>query len=239
MFLARQAHYNHGSLVIDETQHEFLPKTETYPASKYPSSLENMNFTTSAPFQEVHSHWQRMQTFANVNESTNISESFLDGSNRHHDGLAPQNVRYRYKANAPQPHPFQDVSRSFGPSTPHFRTNFIWNRDVNKFTYMLDRVKRSELFRRHMREIRESPFKKNFTGEVKYKRSKRQNGEMDGETLCQTTSKFIMPKTALNKHGAWMYVVNMENTNEKYTQLVKSEVCVAVFTLFEVLGTLG
>ncbi|KAK9888657.1 hypothetical protein WA026_000886 [Henosepilachna vigintioctopunctata] len=102
-----------------------------------------------------------------------------------------------------------------------------YSRDVNKFTHLHDRVKRSELLRSHMRQIRESEFKKNFTGEVNLKRSKRQNGGLGSDELCQSRSTFVMPRAALNKNGVWMYVVNMENDNQKYTQLVKSEVCIS------------
>lgn len=55
-------------------------------------------------------------------------------------------------------------------------------------------------------------------------RSKRQNA-LSGQTLCETTSSYIMPRAALNNKGNWMYVVNMPELDNRYTQLVKSETC--------------
>ncbi|XP_011303304.1 uncharacterized protein spz5 [Fopius arisanus] len=44
-------------------------------------------------------------------------------------------------------------------------------------------------------------------------------------SLCETNSQYIMPRAALNNRGNWMYVVNLPETREKYSQLVKSETC--------------
>ncbi|KRT80930.1 hypothetical protein AMK59_6125 [Oryctes borbonicus] len=57
-----------------------------------------------------------------------------------------------------------------------------------------------------------------------HSRVKRQNA-LSGQTLCETTSSFIMPRAALNNKGNWMYVVNMPELDNRYTQLVKSETC--------------
>lgn len=43
-------------------------------------------------------------------------------------------------------------------------------------------------------------------------------------TLCQTSSRFVMPQAALNSKGNWMFVVNEQNTAR---QLVKAELCVS------------
>ncbi|CAB3371731.1 Hypothetical predicted protein [Cloeon dipterum] len=58
------------------------------------------------------------------------------------------------------------------------------------------------------------------------KRSKRQAPAPNGATqLCPTTSSYIMPRAALNNRGNWMYVVNINEVDDRYTQLVKSETC--------------
>ncbi|XP_034950442.1 protein spaetzle 5 [Chelonus insularis] len=44
-------------------------------------------------------------------------------------------------------------------------------------------------------------------------------------SLCKTNSKYLTPKAALNNRGNWMYVVNLPETNENYSQLVRTEVC--------------
>lgn len=58
-----------------------------------------------------------------------------------------------------------------------------------------------------------------------YRRTKRQ-GDITGQTLCQTRANYIMPRAAVNVKGNWMFVVNMPQMNDMYTQLVKSETCV-------------
>jgi len=45
------------------------------------------------------------------------------------------------------------------------------------------------------------------------------------EKLCPTTSSFITPRTAVNTRGNWMYVVNLEGTDQQNTQLVRTERC--------------
>lgn len=55
-------------------------------------------------------------------------------------------------------------------------------------------------------------------------RSKRQS-TITGQPLCRSRSNFIMPRAALNSKGNWMYVVNMPEMSQQYTQLVKSEMC--------------
>ncbi|KAL3281517.1 hypothetical protein HHI36_004724 [Cryptolaemus montrouzieri] len=227
MFLAKQARFNHETLVIDETRDTFSSTIGPYPAAKYSNSYKDIDITTSLPIQRSHQQWQNGEkVFLNVNTATNFSGNLFDVSSYKDRNVPPsgsQFLTYKYTSNIPHPKQFRDIPRFFGQSS-HFRTNFVWKRDVNRFARMHDRVKRSELLKRHMREIRESPYKKNFTGEVLYKRNKRQNG-LDDSSLCQTRSNFIMPRAALNKNGVWMYVVNMEDNNQKYTQLVRSEVC--------------
>lgn len=55
-------------------------------------------------------------------------------------------------------------------------------------------------------------------------RHKRQT-DITGQTLCQTRANYIMPRAAVNVKGNWMYVVNMPQMSDMYTQLVKSETC--------------
>ncbi|XP_076642859.1 spatzle 5 Toll-1 receptor isoform X1 [Halictus rubicundus] len=43
--------------------------------------------------------------------------------------------------------------------------------------------------------------------------------------LCPTEATFHTPKVALNNQGNWMYVVNLSESDQKYTQLVKVEQC--------------
>lgn len=59
----------------------------------------------------------------------------------------------------------------------------------------------------------------------KLRNHRQANGQTNGTTmqLCPTRSQFVMPKTALNNKGNWMYVVNLDQ--DRYTQLVRSETC--------------
>ncbi|KDR09816.1 protein spaetzle 5 [Zootermopsis nevadensis] len=43
--------------------------------------------------------------------------------------------------------------------------------------------------------------------------------------LCPTRTEFIMPKAAMNNRGNWMFVVNLNEVDDRYTQLVGTETC--------------
>ena len=45
------------------------------------------------------------------------------------------------------------------------------------------------------------------------------------EKLCPTTSSYIMPRAAVNTKGQWMYVVNLEGSDQLNSQLVRTERC--------------
>ncbi|XP_032688599.1 protein spaetzle 5-like [Odontomachus brunneus] len=64
-------------------------------------------------------------------------------------------------------------------------------------------------------------------GYVKSKSSDRVKRQMNADAiaLCPTQSQYIVPRAALNNQGNWMYIVNLPNQDNKYTQLVKSEKC--------------
>jgi len=59
---------------------------------------------------------------------------------------------------------------------------------------------------------------------LKNDRVKRQSNP-DAIALCPTQAQYIAPRAALNNQGNWMYVVNLSEQRDKYTQLVKSEKC--------------
>ncbi|XP_044751528.1 protein spaetzle 5 isoform X2 [Coccinella septempunctata] len=232
--LAKQERYNHRSLVTDETRDEYSATTGPYPAAKYSSSYKGIDITTSLPYtQGEQQQWYNRDTNGQYfNKPSNYSDPFYNGFGDHQGGPVSPNggqfLRYKYTSNILQPHQYRDLpSRFLGTLQDfnHYRTNYLWKRDLHTHFHAHERVKRNELLRRHMREIRESPFKKNFTGEIKYKRVKRQDDGLTGETLCTARSTFIMPRAAMNANGNWMFVVNMENSDQKYTQLVRSEVC--------------
>ncbi|XP_044007212.1 neurotrophin 1 [Aphidius gifuensis] len=55
-------------------------------------------------------------------------------------------------------------------------------------------------------------------------RKKRQSSS-DTISLCETRTQYIAPRAALNNRGNWMYIVNIADSKEKHSQLVKSEIC--------------
>lgn len=57
-------------------------------------------------------------------------------------------------------------------------------------------------------------------------RFKRQANLGGPQQLCPTRSQYIMPQAAVNSQGNWMYVVNIPEQNNRFTQLVRSETCV-------------
>ncbi|GLG97138.1 Protein spaetzle 5 [Gryllus bimaculatus] len=58
-------------------------------------------------------------------------------------------------------------------------------------------------------------------------RPRRQADNSGTNQLCPTTRRFIMPKAAMNNQGNWMYVVNLNEVDDRYTQLVGTETCVS------------
>ncbi|KAL1455658.1 hypothetical protein WDU94_009739 [Cyamophila willieti] len=58
-------------------------------------------------------------------------------------------------------------------------------------------------------------------------RKKRQASSSSSFTLCPSRSQFVMPQAAINNKGNWMYVVNINDVDQRYKQLVRSEVCVS------------
>lgn len=65
---------------------------------------------------------------------------------------------------------------------------------------------------------------KQFHDKNHHKLTKRQS-TLSSQELCQSRSAYIMPRAALNNKGNWMYVVNIPEVDKRFTQLVKSEVC--------------
>ncbi|XP_017761012.1 PREDICTED: uncharacterized protein LOC108551383 isoform X2 [Eufriesea mexicana] len=64
---------------------------------------------------------------------------------------------------------------------------------------------------------------------LKYNKSNRgrnrRQSNLDAIPLCPTEAQYITPRAALNNQGNWMYVVNLQDQNRKYSQVVKSEKC--------------
>jgi hypothetical protein len=132
--------------------------------------------------------------------------------------------RGRYK-------PAQQPSTPFYPSTyfssllpsQHTPSDNWWNRCV----YIFQRRARLQLLHFIIKRLVFFLCVCRYSRSVENKqRSKRQAPAPNGATqLCPTTSAYIMPRAALNNKGNWMYVVNLNEVDDKYTQLVRSESC--------------
>lgn len=88
----------------------------------------------------------------------------------------------------------------------------------NEHLYNQLRTKRSLKLRRRLRRFASDFASPNST--IQNSRTKRQS--TSGQTLCETRSRYVMPRAAANKEGQWFYVVNVPG----YTQQVNTEVCV-------------
>ncbi|XP_012261687.2 protein spaetzle 5 isoform X1 [Athalia rosae] len=78
--------------------------------------------------------------------------------------------------------------------------------------------------RRPSRSLRKNPLL-DFASGIKIRTRRQANASVQSTSLCLTNSQYIMPKAALNNRGNWMYVVNLQEQGDGYTQLVRSETC--------------
>ncbi|CAH0557598.1 unnamed protein product [Brassicogethes aeneus] len=129
---------------------------------------------------------------------------------------------YKYPQNFPQVN--RPTYNSYYYDVPHQGqgqyNNRLWKRRTDT------RQKRSLKFKRS-RQIVDHKFNiLSSNATLNHERQKRQ-ATINAEPLCSSTSRFIMPRAALNNKGNWMYVVNMPEVDGKYTQLVKSETCLS------------
>ncbi|XP_008553153.1 protein spaetzle 5 isoform X1 [Microplitis demolitor] len=81
---------------------------------------------------------------------------------------------------------------------------------------------------RHVRQSDENPGRSRrenpFLESTKKNYKKRQTDPRT-ITLCPTDSHYVTPRAGLNNQGNWMYIVNIPQTRDNYSQLVKSEIC--------------
>ncbi|XP_076248489.1 spatzle 5 Toll-1 receptor isoform X2 [Calliopsis andreniformis] len=140
---------------------------------------------------------------------------------------------YRYTTPAqPQSNPFlsggtPSVKYPVHPGNQRSPTNqpfYPQRQSLNSFgqgqTWWANRYARDSKPER--RTVYENPLLK--YGKLEKIRRKRQS-DLDAIPLCPTEAQFITPRAALNNQGNWMYVVNLQDQNRKYTQTVRSERC--------------
>ncbi|XP_018336583.1 protein spaetzle 5 [Agrilus planipennis] len=109
----------------------------------------------------------------------------------------------------------------------YYNSKDWWQRPIRDVKgHLKTRSRRSTKVRRHRRELATLLTASNVTLSSIHNRRKRQSNPT-GQTLCQARTQFVMPEAAMNSQGNWMYVVNVQEGNAKFTQLVRSETCVS------------
>ncbi|XP_063918037.1 protein spaetzle 5 [Zophobas morio] len=229
-YLIQKWRFDHSTTLIDESKEDFTsyyypppsykygPSNTIKPENFYPEPIyipkPNYVFDQSSRVGNTYIPPQPPVNY-------NTTQLFTGYPDRRHPQTRIEN--YKYSNDIP---PSTSPRDTYGP--PNLYTSLslpqtnpyikVWNRkDENKFgKAVLIRRKRST----HLRKLKSI----NFANSTVHERTKRQSA-LTGQTLCETRSQFIMPRAALNNKGNWMYVVNMPELDNRFTQLVKSETC--------------
>ncbi|KAF5296810.1 hypothetical protein FQA39_LY12328 [Lamprigera yunnana] len=146
----------------------------------------------------------------------NYSEGYYINRPLHSSELeVPVNHLYTY--NIPYKNAVPNEQQNTFALPPMNNNNHLWKR------YRRDLSNRNAYLARQRRiTIRGNNL--NSTSD-QHHRIKRQT--QTGQQLCQFSTQYITPRAALNNKGNWMYIVNMPEIDNKYTQLVKSETCLS------------
>lgn len=241
-YLVEKWHYDHGTLLVDESKDDFSAyKSHPYPAPTYgpyhygPNTLKQDSYYPEPIYIPKPPH-----TF---DTSSRVGNAYIppypsNNQNSTFGGYPDRRptdtrfVNFKYSNNIPPlavgSEVYPAVSSFYPPLSLPFTSNpyvKVWNRKDERFgKALLIRKKRSDKVRNNLRYLR-SIYESVSNGTTSNGRKKRQSA-LTGQTLCEARSQFIMPRAALNNKGNWMYVVNMPETDNKLSQLVKSETCV-------------
>ncbi|KAJ8960878.1 hypothetical protein NQ318_020177, partial [Aromia moschata] len=248
-YLIQKWRYDHNTLLTSESRDEFSsyyfppPPSAVYGPPNYQSYGPNHVVPPSEGYYPEPIYIPKPQfpfpesggTYIpppNAGPAQNFSAGgfagYPDRKPAYQQGRAGQLLTYKYNNDIPQagrPY-FDQPLQSNGyytdvgtPLAPY--GNNIWKRKTED---KYERLKRSLRYKRSQRRklsLIDAGLYSNGTSA--HDRRKRQSPGT--ETLCQVRSQYIVPKAALNNKGNWMYVVNMPEVDNRYTQLVKSETC--------------
>ncbi|XP_019764273.2 protein spaetzle 5-like [Dendroctonus ponderosae] len=235
--LIQKWQFDHKSLIINEAKEDFNsvyfppPSTVYGPPAFVPNLVQNNDGGYHYPepiyipkppqtFPEQGGFYIPPKPIQPHLPQHNFSLDFNGYPDFNKDGTF---LTYKYSSNFPQTGGTQYNANSY-QSSPIFAPP--------TYTHINDIWKRNERLKRSLRKKRtldgtshylDNPLL-NGTAFASVLRPKRQS-TVTGQSLCRSRSSYIMPKAALNSKGNWMYVVNMPETNQQYTQLVKSEMC--------------
>jgi hypothetical protein len=230
-YLIQKWRFDHSTTLVDESKEDFTSYYYPPPSYKYgPSNNIKQEGYYPEPIYIPKPNYAfdpstRVGNAYIPPHPYNATQSFAG----YPDRRAPaQYYNYKYSNNIPPSGAPRDV---YGPpaaysalSLPQVNpyVNKVWNRKDEKYgKAILIRKKRSEMVSRKMRKLKSVGQHSNST---MHERTKRQSA-LTGQSLCTARSQFIMPRAALNNKGNWMYVVNMPELDNRFTQLVKSETC--------------
>ncbi|XP_068904375.1 protein spaetzle 5 [Tenebrio molitor] len=228
-YLIQKWRFDHSTTLVDESKEDFTSYYYPPPSYKYgPSNNIKQEGYYPEPIYIPKPNYAfdpstRVGNAYIPPHPYNATQSFAGYPDRR-----AQYYNYKYSNNIPPSGAPRDV---YGPpaaysalSLPQVNpyVNKVWNRKDEKYgKAILIRKKRSEMVSRKMRMLKSVGQHNNST---MHERTKRQSA-LTGQSLCTARSQFIMPRAALNNKGNWMYVVNMPELDNRFTQLVKSETC--------------
>ncbi|KAF5269191.1 hypothetical protein FQR65_LT02492 [Abscondita terminalis] len=207
--------YDYSTLLSNETPEEFNSYFVPLVSRQIPTPVYG-----PPPPNSIHQYYQpgsihtaKVQYNFPVNtyipSLPNLHLNHTDGRPSHPPQVANNGYNYNipFKSGTPSQEQYNNHPIFSLPQVEH--TNNWWKR------YTRDVSKQ----RRRRRSLIQTSSNDTDSGN----RSKRQT--QSGEQLCQIRTQYIMPRAALNNKGNWMYIVNMPEVDNKYTQLVKSETC--------------
>ncbi|EFA04589.2 protein spaetzle 5 isoform X1 [Tribolium castaneum] len=217
-YLIQKWRFDHSTILINESKEDFTSYYYPPPKPKYgpPNTLPAYYPEPIHIPKPNYVYQQNRAGNTYIPPPYNSTQTF---------GGFPQGqyVKYKYSNNIPPSVPRE----AYGPPSylsplalPQINpyANKVWNRKDDKYgKALLIRKKRSS----HLRKLKSLVLPSNGTT---LERTKRQNA-LTGQTLCTSRSQYIMPRAALNNKGNWMYVVNMPELDNRFSQLVKSETC--------------
>ncbi|XP_050307073.1 protein spaetzle 5-like [Anthonomus grandis grandis] len=206
--LIQKWQFNHQSLIINEAKDDFNAMFFTPPNTLYgPPSTDGYHYPQPIYIPKPEQVFSEQGgLYLPPKPATQNFTAWNVGGYPSYNPRDGEFLTYKYTSNIPA------GSTHFNPPSTYY-INDIW--------------KRNERLRRSLRKKRSTYTLSNngtSTADVLI-RTKRQS-PIRGRPLCRSRSNFIMPKAALNSKGNWVYIVNTPETNQKYTQLVKSEMCI-------------
>ncbi|RZC34609.1 uncharacterized protein BDFB_000458 [Asbolus verrucosus] len=238
-YLIQKWRFDHSTTLLDESKEDFTSYYYPGPSYKYgPSNIIKQDGYYPEPIYIPKPNYDFDQstrignTYIPPKPSTpyNITQGFAGYPDRRPP--EGQYLNYKYSNNIPPttPHhgdvysPVHGLYSTFTLPQVNPYANKVWNRkDEDKYgKTLLLRKKRSDRTSKRLRKLKSSNSHSNSTNIIE--RKKRQSA-LTGQTLCSARSQFIMPRAALNNKGNWMFVVNMPELDNRFTQLVKSETC--------------